>query len=244
LYCLGRAYGVEPKIIAEVNGLPADARLSTGQALNIPDARWADIPAGKWCAAQAGVQSPYAITATWTPTAWPTATETLTQPITRTVEPPTSTTPPPIDRPLTTPTTTPSATATATITATPTNQPPVVRILNPAFDVAYCPSSFDSKERRYASVGLLAVGIDPEDGWLSGNRVEWTTDQTDAQPNGETVWWGNRVTARLYLGDYYLGDDSQPPITVHTIVVTVWDGDQFSARDSRRITISLKACSN
>lgn len=243
LYCLGRAYGVEPKIIAEVNGLPADARLSTGQALSIPDARWADIPAGKWCAAQAGVQSLYAVMPTWTPTAWPTATGTHTQPITHTVEPPTSTTPPPIDWLLMTPTATPSATSTATMTPTPTNQPPVVRILNPAFDVAYCPSSFDSQERRYASVSLLAVGIDPEDGWLSGDRVAWTTDQTDVQPNGEIVWWGNQVTIRLYLGDYYLGDDTQLPITVHTIFVTVWDGNRSSARDIRHITISLKACS-
>jgi LysM repeat protein len=57
LYCIGRAYGVQPKAIAEINGLPLDATLSIGQALKIPNTPWERIPKGKICKEQ--FDSPY-----------------------------------------------------------------------------------------------------------------------------------------------------------------------------------------
>lgn len=57
LYCLGRAYGVLPRAIAEANRLSATARLSVGQVLTIPAVRWERVPPGPVCAAQ--FASPY-----------------------------------------------------------------------------------------------------------------------------------------------------------------------------------------
>lgn len=58
LYCLGRAYGVLPRAIAEANRLSATARLSVGQVLTIPAVRWERVPPGPVCVAQ--FASPYA----------------------------------------------------------------------------------------------------------------------------------------------------------------------------------------
>lgn len=77
LFCIGRAYGVDPKAIAQANpGVSTGLRV--GQRLNIPDVRWSPVPAGLVCRAQ--FASPYAPTPTWTPTITPTVTWTPTRP--------------------------------------------------------------------------------------------------------------------------------------------------------------------
>ncbi len=52
LYCIGRAYGVLPAAIAEVNGLALWSSLSPGQILLIPAVQWVNIPPGPVCTAQ------------------------------------------------------------------------------------------------------------------------------------------------------------------------------------------------
>jgi LysM repeat protein len=57
LFCLGRAYRVDPRAIAEANNLRPPYRLSVGQLLTIPAVRWERVPGGPTCAAQ--FSSPY-----------------------------------------------------------------------------------------------------------------------------------------------------------------------------------------
>jgi LysM repeat protein len=52
LYCIGRAYQVDPVAIAQANGLSGYAVIVPGQALLIPATRWATIPPGPVCKAQ------------------------------------------------------------------------------------------------------------------------------------------------------------------------------------------------
>jgi LysM repeat protein len=52
LYCIGRAYGVQPWAIAKFNDLPSDAKLSPGQTLKIPNSQWEIIPQGERCKQQ------------------------------------------------------------------------------------------------------------------------------------------------------------------------------------------------
>lgn len=58
LFCLGRAYRVDPRAIAEANNLRPPYRLSVGQVLSIPAVRWERVPGGPTCTAQ--FSSPYA----------------------------------------------------------------------------------------------------------------------------------------------------------------------------------------
>ncbi|MGH6960881.1 MAG: LysM peptidoglycan-binding domain-containing protein, partial [Dongiaceae bacterium] len=46
LYCIGRAYGVQPWAIAAQNGIGQANVLYAGQALAIPNAPWINMPAG------------------------------------------------------------------------------------------------------------------------------------------------------------------------------------------------------
>jgi LysM repeat protein len=69
LFCIGRAYGVQPARIAEANGLPLNVWLLPGQSLAIPDAPWGSVPPGPVCAAQ--FTSPYAGGSATVPTATP-----------------------------------------------------------------------------------------------------------------------------------------------------------------------------
>lgn len=57
LFCLGRAYHVDPRAIAEANNLRPPYRLSVGQTLTIPAVRWEHVPGGPTCTAQ--FSSPY-----------------------------------------------------------------------------------------------------------------------------------------------------------------------------------------
>ena len=57
LYCIGRGYAILPSAIAKVNSLSGSSILSIGQVLNIPAARWANVPAGPVCTPQ--FQSPF-----------------------------------------------------------------------------------------------------------------------------------------------------------------------------------------
>jgi LysM repeat protein len=52
LYCIARAYGVEPAAIGQANGLPNDLRITAGQALRIPRVQWRNISNGPVCAPQ------------------------------------------------------------------------------------------------------------------------------------------------------------------------------------------------
>lgn len=52
LYCIGRAYQVDPVAIAQANSLSGYAVIVPGQALLIPATRWAAIPPGPVCRAQ------------------------------------------------------------------------------------------------------------------------------------------------------------------------------------------------
>jgi LysM repeat protein len=53
IYCIARAYGVDPWTIASYNGVVNPNRIYPGQVLEIPDA-YAAVPAGPTCAAQCG----------------------------------------------------------------------------------------------------------------------------------------------------------------------------------------------
>ncbi|MGQ0604589.1 MAG: LysM peptidoglycan-binding domain-containing protein, partial [Anaerolineales bacterium] len=50
--CIGRAYGVLPKAIADANGMALTDILFAGQILKIPDVQWTNIPAGPVCVVQ------------------------------------------------------------------------------------------------------------------------------------------------------------------------------------------------
>ncbi|HET7090406.1 MAG TPA: LysM peptidoglycan-binding domain-containing protein [Anaerolineae bacterium] len=52
LYCIGRAYSVQPWAIAAQNGIGQASKLYVGQVLAIPDAPWINRPAGPTCARQ------------------------------------------------------------------------------------------------------------------------------------------------------------------------------------------------
>lgn len=64
IYCVGRAYGVYPKAIAQMNNLDTFALLLPGQILNIPAVQWITMTAGPVCTAQ--FNSPFPAWATTT----------------------------------------------------------------------------------------------------------------------------------------------------------------------------------
>lgn len=66
LFCIGRAYGVDPWAIATQNGILNVNLIYPGVKLNIPDA-WLQLPAGPTCARQASVVLPTPPTPTPTP---------------------------------------------------------------------------------------------------------------------------------------------------------------------------------
>ncbi len=115
LFCIGRAYGVDPFAIAQANGNP---NVVPGLVLKIPAVRWNPIPPGLVCPAQ--FNSGFVATATPTKTSAPAATQTSAPPPAATNPPaPTATaTPKP---PTITPTGTLPPTATASATSLPTN---------------------------------------------------------------------------------------------------------------------------
>ena len=52
LYCIARAYGVQPAAIVQANGLVSPSHLLAGQVLGIPQVQWTDISAGPVCVRQ------------------------------------------------------------------------------------------------------------------------------------------------------------------------------------------------
>lgn len=90
LYCIGRAYGVQPNAIAQANNLVSPFILHSGQVLKIPAAPWVGVPPGPTCQPQ--FTSPFTTatsmatpipatntpTITFTSTATPTGTATAT----------------------------------------------------------------------------------------------------------------------------------------------------------------------
>lgn len=69
LFCIGRAYKVDPWAIARQNNVAWPYNVFVNQSLQIPNAPWASIPAGPTCVAQFGSNVP-----TPTPTPGPTVT--------------------------------------------------------------------------------------------------------------------------------------------------------------------------
>ena len=136
LFCIGRAYRVEPDAIARVNGLTApNYMVTTGQTLRIPSVRWADVIPGPLCIPQ--FSSPFnplpttpSTTRTSTPVGLITPTPTATcepgqfyDPFQKRCRPPDSTQPSitntPVNTPIPTITNTPLPTNTPTQTSTP-----------------------------------------------------------------------------------------------------------------------------
>jgi len=58
LFCIGRAYSVQPWAIAAQNGIGQVNILSVGQVLAIPNAPWVNAPAGPTCIRQFDGQTP------------------------------------------------------------------------------------------------------------------------------------------------------------------------------------------
>jgi len=72
LYCIGRAYGVSPWAIAQVNGIWWPYLIFPNQTLQIPNVTWSPIPAGPVCSAQFNRSSTPTTSPTLTPTPTPT----------------------------------------------------------------------------------------------------------------------------------------------------------------------------
>ncbi len=113
IFCIGRAYGVLPTAITQVNGV---ITLRPGQQLRIPGVQWPSIPPGPVCQTQ--FTSPFpGLTPTNTPAPAPSVTP--APPTERPERPPTNTPVPP-SVPSHTPTKTSTAVTPSTATATPT----------------------------------------------------------------------------------------------------------------------------
>ena len=69
LYCIGRAYAVQPQVIAQTNGLALNGILANRQTLLIPAVPWDQVLPGQICAPQ--FRSPYVATPTVTSTPVP-----------------------------------------------------------------------------------------------------------------------------------------------------------------------------
>jgi hypothetical protein len=52
LYCIGRAYTIDPRAIATMNGLSLNQVLVPGAVLRVPNVLWLDIPPGPVCQPQ------------------------------------------------------------------------------------------------------------------------------------------------------------------------------------------------
>ena len=120
IFCIGRAYGVLPTAITQVNGV---ITLTPGQQLRIPGVQWPSIPPGPVCKTQ--FTSPFpGLTPTNTPAPAPSATSV---PPTEKPEKPPTNTPVPPGVPSNTPTRTSTAVTvppTATATKIPSVTPP------------------------------------------------------------------------------------------------------------------------
>lgn len=58
LFCIGRAYGVDPWAITYQNGIVNPNRIYAGMTLAIPDAYWR-LPPGPTCVPQFGIPPPF-----------------------------------------------------------------------------------------------------------------------------------------------------------------------------------------
>ncbi len=67
LFCIGRAYGVWPFAIAEVNGIWWPYTIYPNQKLNIPTQVWSPMPAGTVCPAQFNPSTAITVTPSATP---------------------------------------------------------------------------------------------------------------------------------------------------------------------------------
>ena len=122
VYCIGRAYGVRPDAVAQINGLVHPYPVVPGQVLSIPAVPWAVVPPGPVCNRQINaspVTTPFARQPA--PTApWP-----IKTPL------PGLTPAPPTDVP------TPTLTITPTFTPGPATKPPpaVIRLWADAYAI-------------------------------------------------------------------------------------------------------------
>ncbi len=106
-----------------------------------------------------------------------------------------------------------------------TDQPPVVEITTPADDLWVWMEYGEGLS--YADVTLVGNAFDPEDGWLTGDSLAWTTDRTHVQP--ALLGTGTHVEARLY-------SDLLAGIT-HTVTLTATDSAGNTRSAMVRITL-------
>jgi LysM repeat protein len=112
----------------------------------------------------------------------------------------------------------------------PGNQEPSVWILSHEAAETIVPIDYFGMES--GEVVLEGQGWDPEEGYLGGEQLFWTTDRTDLQ--GSTLGWGERIKVRLYA-DVCEG-------TTHTITLTGGDSQGASSRDTRQIRLVGEYC--
>ncbi|MBI3243099.1 MAG: LysM peptidoglycan-binding domain-containing protein [Chloroflexi bacterium] len=219
LYCVGRAYGVQPNAIAQANSLVSPFTLHRGQVLKIPTVLWPVIPPGPICAQQ--FSSPFA-------SLHPMLTPVSSLPkLTDTPTPAPSDTPTPgVILTITTPALMPT-------TNTPysaVNLPPMVTIIFPALDASY---GYDGRNDKlglwYTIVTLQGSATDLEDGTLNDSSLVWATDRKDIHTS-PTLGIGTDVKATLYSNDPCNG-------VWHTITLTATDSGGNVATAARIIFI-------
>jgi hypothetical protein len=116
-------------------------------------------------------------------------------------------------------------------------EPPTVAITQPASDTSnesspFVLDGFDAvRGLAYVDVTLTAVATDPEDGTLTGDALEWRTDQVGLHGADGVLGTGATLVARLY-GDYCGAGIGQ-----HTITVTATDSNGNSAIATRRVFV-------
>jgi LysM repeat protein len=194
LFCIGRAYGVLPNAIAQVNGLAAPFNLVLDQALRIPANQWVDIAPGPVCPPQFLSPFPGLVvipTATPTSSLPPTITFTPTatcepgsffDPFQKRCRPPDTPVTPSLTGTVPPPTFTPSPTGTMppptfTPTATPDTTGPSITNLAVSPTTVGPPSS--------CAVTFTADITDPSG--VSSAQVNWTAVNTASQTTTGTV---------------------------------------------------------
>lgn len=119
-----------------------------------------------------------------------------------------------------------------------TNAAPEATIVTPASDSGidnpdYVYDDFDSDLGLwYKDVTLEGLGVDPEDGTLTGSSLVWKTNQTTVQD--EVLGTGTDLTVRLYSDDCFG--------TEHTIVLEATDSNGQTTTSEPRMLFIWTLC--